>query len=74
MHGQCEREKYVREAMIFYKDDMAFNYFDDERKSAIKEWIRKNNVSQELITKYAPYFPDKTMRNLIESGVIYYVA
>ncbi len=50
------------------------DYFDDERKSAIKEWIRKNNISQELVTKYAPYFPDKTMRNLIESGVIYYVA
>ncbi|MBQ5989913.1 MAG: hypothetical protein IJL67_10505 [Oscillospiraceae bacterium] len=50
------------------------DYFDDEKKSAIKEWIRKNNISQELVTKYAPYFPDKTMRNLIESGVIYYVA
>ncbi len=50
------------------------DYFDDERKSSIKEWIRKNNISQELVTKYAPYFPDKTMRNLIESGVIYYVA
>ena len=50
------------------------DYFDDERKSAIKEWIRKNNISQKLVTKYAPYFPDKTMRNLIESGVIYYVA
>ncbi len=49
-------------------------YFDDERKAAIKAWIRKNNISQELVTKYAPYFPDKAMRNLIESGVIYYVA
>lgn len=50
------------------------NYFDDERKAAIKDWLRKRNISQELVTKYAPYFPDKAMRNLIESGVIYYVA
>jgi hypothetical protein len=49
-------------------------YFDDERKAVIKNWIRKRNISQELVTKYAPFFPDKTMRNLIESGVIYYVA
>lgn len=50
------------------------SYFDDERKAVIKSWIRKRNISQELVTKYAPFFPDKTMRNLIESGVIYYVA
>ena len=49
-------------------------YFDDERKAVIRNWIRKCNISQELVTKYAPFFPDKTMRNLIESGVIYYVA
>lgn len=49
------------------------SYFDDERKVVIKNWIRKYNISQELVTKYAPFFPDKTMRNLIESGVIYYI-
>ena len=49
-------------------------YFDDERKAVIKSWIRKCNISQELVTKYAPFFPDKALRNLIESGVIYYVA
>ena len=46
----------------------------DERKAVIKNWIRKCNISQELVTKYAPFFPDKALRNLIESGVIYYVA
>lgn len=50
------------------------SYFDDERKSVIKNWIRKQNISQELVTKYAPFFPDRTMRNLVESGVIYFVA
>jgi hypothetical protein len=50
------------------------NFFDEERKAVIKNWIRKCSISQELVTKYAPFFPDKTMRNLIESGVIYYVA
>lgn len=49
-------------------------YFDDDRKAVIKNWIRKCNISQSHVTKYAPFFPDKVMRNLIESGVIYYVA
>ena len=44
------------------------------RKAVIKNWIRKCNISQDLVTKYAPFFPDKALRNLIESGVIYYVA
>ncbi|WP_024858818.1 DUF6088 family protein [Ruminococcus albus] len=49
-------------------------YFDDERKAVIRNWIEKCNISQDLVTKYAPYFPDKAMRSLIESGVIFYVA
>ena len=49
-------------------------YFDDERKAVIRNWNEKCNISQDLVTKYAPYFPDKAMRSLIESGVIFYVA
>jgi len=52
----------------------SLGYFDDDRKAVIKNWIRKCNISQAHVTKYAPFFPDKVMRNLIESGVIYYVA
>ncbi|HAZ91657.1 MAG TPA: hypothetical protein DCX21_06755 [Eubacterium sp.] len=50
------------------------DFFDDDRKSVIRNWIKEYKVSQEYVTRYAPFFPDKTMRNLIESGVIYYVA
>ncbi len=49
------------------------NYFDDNRKTVIKNWISKRNISQALVTKYAPYFPNRTMRNLIESEVIFFV-
>ena len=49
-------------------------YFDDVRKAILKEWIRKRNITRQLVTEYAPVFPDRTMRNLVESGVIYYVA
>ena len=55
-------------------NSISSGYFDDERRVVIKNWIRKCNISQELVTKYAPFFPDKALRNLIESGVIYYVA
>jgi len=50
------------------------SYFNDERKEILKAWIKQMNISRQLVIEYAPYFPDKTMRNLIESGVIYYVA
>ena len=52
----------------------AASYFDDVRKAILKEWIRKRNITRQLVTEYAPVFPDRTMRNLVESGVIYYVA
>lgn len=49
-------------------------FFDDDNKAIIKEYISSNNISRQSITKYAPVFPDKVMRNLIESEVIYDVA
>lgn len=49
-------------------------FFDDDNKAIIKEYISSNNISRQSITKYAPVFPDKVMRNLIESEVIYDIA
>lgn len=47
------------------------SYFNDERRKTVREYIRQNRITRKDITKYAPYFPDKVMRNLIESEVIY---
>ena len=49
-------------------------FFDDERKSIIGKWVRDNKITRDLILKYAPEFPDKAMRNLVESEAVFYVA
>ena len=49
------------------------SYFNDERREIIKNYIEKNQLTRKDITRYAPVFPDKAMRTLIESEVIYLV-
>ena len=51
----------------------AAGYFDEERKEILRNWMQKMNITRQLVTEYAPFFPDRVMRNLIENGVIYYV-
>ena len=46
---------------------------DEYKRKLISEYITENRITQKQITKYIPYFPDKTCRNLIESEVIYHV-
>lgn len=47
---------------------------DDEKKAILTALIAEWNITRKDITTYAPFFPDKAMRNLIESEVIYSVA
>ena len=46
---------------------------DEYKRKLISDYITENRITQKQITKYIPYFPDKTCRNLIESEVIYRV-
>lgn len=48
-------------------------FFDEERREKINLYILENDISRKSITKYAPVFPDKAMRTLVESEVIYNV-
>lgn len=50
------------------------NLLDTEKREVLKKWINESGITREQITKFSPALPDKAMRNLIESGVIYYVA
>ena len=47
---------------------------DDAGKAIITKYIDDNRITRKDITNFAPAFPDRTMRNLIESEVIYHVA
>lgn len=47
------------------------SYLNEERKRLIRDCIKQNKITRKDISKYAPFFPDKVMRNLIESEIIY---
>lgn len=46
-------------------------FFNEERTATIKKYIKSNGITRQSITKYARFFPDKVMRTLIESEIIY---
>lgn len=48
-------------------------FFDDYRKSVIRKLIDESKISRSSISEYAPLFPDKVFRNLVESEAIFYI-
>ena len=49
-------------------------FYDVERKTKLINYIKENKITKDMISKYAPYFPDNALRTLVESEAIYYVA
>jgi hypothetical protein len=47
------------------------NYYDVEKREIVKEYIKKNRITRGMVASYAPYFPDKAMRTLVESEIVY---
>lgn len=47
---------------------------DDEKKKIIEKYLLDYNISRKDITKYSPAYPDKAVRTMVESEVIYSVA
>ena len=55
-------------------NDLNADVLDDEKKAIITKFVSDRKITRKDITTYAPVFPDKAMRTLIESEVIYSVA
>lgn len=53
---------------------VAVNTLDLGKKKTIIDFIAEAHVSRQDITKYSPVYPDRAMRALIESEIIYHVA
>jgi len=47
---------------------------DDVERYMLKKFVKKLDVTKESITEYAGFFPAVSMKNMIESGVIYELA
>ena len=45
----------------------------EQDKAILTRYIKENNIRRKDITAYAPMFPDKAMRTMIESEIIYSV-
>ena len=48
-------------------------FYDADRKKIVAAFIDKNGITRKSISACSPYFPDKAMRTLVESEVIYNV-
>ena len=46
-------------------------FYQGERKQLIINYIKEKGITRKQITEYAPYFPDKVMRNLIQTEIVY---
>lgn len=72
------RKKVSRDnvAVLSFLELMNFTdakFYDNEKIEIVKQYIENNGITQEDILEYAPSFPDKAMRTLVESGVIFNV-
>ena len=47
---------------------------NDEKKAILTRFVADRKITRRDITTYAPFFPDKALRTLVESEVIYSVA
>ena len=61
-------------SLLELMNDLKPDTLDEEKKAIIIGFIADRNITRKDITTYAPVFPDKAMRTLIESEVIYSVA
>jgi hypothetical protein len=55
-------------------NDITPRLLNSEKKQRIVEYINSNRITKEDITSYSEIFPDRAMRNLIESEAIFSVA
>ena len=55
-------------------NDVTPAFLDDDKKALIRNYIDVSGITRKDITEYAPFFPDRAMRTLIESEVVYSVA
>ena len=55
-------------------NDITPRSLDSSQKSRITEYISDNDITKQDIISYAAVFPDKVMRNLIDSEAIFSVA
>lgn len=67
------KENVAVQSFLELMNTVSPSFFNDERRSITERFIRNNGITKSDITKYAGAFPDKAMRTLVESEMIYSV-
>lgn len=49
-------------------------FYNSNRRAIVNRFIQEKGITRDKVTAYAPVFPDRVMRNLVESEVVYSVA
>lgn len=52
-------------------NDLNPDVLDDEKKAILAKFIVDRNITRKDITTYAPVFPNKALRTLLKSELIY---
>lgn len=66
--GNADVQSFL-EMMSFVSAD----FFDEDRKKSVAKFIEEKGITRRAIAEYAPVFPDRAMRTMVESEVIYSV-
>lgn len=67
------KENVAVQSFLELMNTVSPSFFDDERRRITESFIRNSGITRSDITKYAGAFPDKAMRTLVESEMIYCV-
>lgn len=59
------------QSFIELMNSIPASYIDDEKRTILTSFIKKNDIARKSISEYAPFFPDKALRTMIESEIIY---
>lgn len=71
---EINKENVAVLSFLEMMNDISLSLLDNEKKERIADFISFNCITKADIVAYAPVFPDKVMRNLIESEVVFSVA
>jgi len=68
------RDNVVVLSFLEMMNDISPDTLDGEKRYRIAQFVNANGITKKDVLQYAPAFPDRAMRNLIESEAIFSVA
>lgn len=71
---EINSDNYAVLSFLELMNDIVPRSLDEEQKNRIAEYIKCNGITKDSILTYTSVFPDRVLRNLVESEAIFSVA